>query len=209
MTPTFSTSRLEAFSDGVIAVIITIMVLELHIPPGPDTFAAFRTIVPTLSVYAISFGFVGTYWINHHYLIARTERVHNRILWSNLFFLFLLSLVPFFTNYVLEKHRDAFSVALYATSNAVTGFGFLMLRLAIGHHLRTADVLLPTDTGAEVKNWGSLGLYLVAIPTAFFHPSIALVLIAGVTVLWVVPTFGTEPCPEDLATANHPTSPQQ
>ena len=199
-SPSFVTTRLEAFSDGVIAVIITIMVLELKIPAG-DGMAGFQTILPTLWVYGISFGFVGTYWVNHHFLLSRTEHCDNRIMWSNLFFLFLLSLVPFFTNYVLEKHRDPFSVALYAAAAAVTGFGFLMLRLAIGRRLRLEGKLDHTDMASEVKNWGSLGMYLVAIPTAVHHPGAALVIVTAVTVLWIVPTFGTQKCPDEVAEA--------
>ncbi len=118
-----SPSRLEAFSDGVIAVIITIMVLELKVPRDPG-MAGFVTTIPTLAVYAQSFAFTGIYWVNHHHLIHRLKRVDHLILWTNLIFLFCLSLLPFFTNYLVEKHLDSFSVGLYAVSLLVTGVVF-------------------------------------------------------------------------------------
>ena len=123
-------ARLEAFSDGVIAVIITIMVLELKVP-HENGVAGLRAVLPTLSLYLISFAFVGIYWINHHHLIHRTEEADERILYANLGFLFCLSLLPFFTSYVLEKKMDSFSVAIYVASMILTGFSFLLLRLAI------------------------------------------------------------------------------
>ncbi len=133
--PVSSPARLEAFSDGVIAVIITIMVLELKVP-HQDGIAGLYAVFPTLAVYAISFAFTGIYWINHHHLVHRTEEADELILYANLFFLFCLSLLPFFTSYVLEKKLDSFSVALYIASMIVTGFSFLLLRLSIARRLR-------------------------------------------------------------------------
>jgi uncharacterized membrane protein len=185
-------ARLEAFSDGVIAVIITIMVLELKVP-HEDGLAGLRAVLPTLCLYLISFAFVGVYWINHHHLIHRTEEADERILYANLGFLFCLSLLPFFTSYVLDKKMDSFSVAIYVASMILTGFSFLLLRLAIGRRLRHAGKLEAEDTAVERKNYLSLFVYLVAIPLAFQHPRLALGLVAFVTVIWITPTTGIKP----------------
>jgi uncharacterized membrane protein len=182
-------ARLEAFSDGVIAVIITIMVLELKVP-HQDGLAGLRAVLPTLCLYFISFAFTGIYWINHHHLVHRTEEADELILYANLGFLFCLSLLPFFTSYVLEKKMDSFSVAIYIASMVLTGFSFLLLRLAIARRLRHADRLAAEDTAVERKNWLSLFVYLVAIPLAFQHPHMALGLVAFVTIIWITPTVG-------------------
>jgi uncharacterized membrane protein len=194
-----SPARLAAFSAGVIAVIITIMVLELKVPhtTGPASLQAdlaeILSIIPTLVVYAISFAFVGIYWINHHHLVHRTEEADELILYANLSFLFCLSLLPFFTSYVLDKRMDSFSVALYATSMVVTGFSFLLLRMSIARRLREAGKLESQDTSIQHKHWMSLLTYVVAIPLAFYHPHLALGLCACVTVIWITPTTGVKP----------------
>jgi uncharacterized membrane protein len=185
-------ARLEAFSDGVIAVIITIMVLELKVPHQAG-LAGLRAVLPTLCLYLISFAFVGIYWINHHHLVHRTDEADERILYANLGFLFCLSLLPFFTSYVLEKKMDSFSVAIYVASMILTGFSFLLLRLAIGRRLRHAGKLEAEDTAVERKNYLSLFVYLIAIPLAFQHPRMALGLVAFVTVIWITPSTGIKP----------------
>jgi uncharacterized membrane protein len=191
-----NTARLEAFSDGVIAVIITIMVLELKVP-HQDGIAGLYAVLPTLAVYAISFAFTGIYWMNHHHLVHRTEEADELVLYANLSFLFCLSLLPFLTSYVLDKKMDSFSVALYAASMVVTGFSFLLLRLAIGRRLRLAGKLETQDTSVQHKHWMSLLTYLTAIPMAHYHPYIALGLCAFVTVIWITPTAGVKPPEED------------
>jgi uncharacterized membrane protein len=185
-------ARLEAFSDGVIAVIITIMVLELKVP-HQDGFAGLRAVLPTLCLYFISFAFTGIYWINHHHLVHRTDEADELILYANLGFLFCLSLLPFFTAYVLEKKMDSFSVAIYVTSMILTGFSFLLLRLAIARRLRHAGKLDAEDKAVERKNYLSLFVYLVAVPLAFQHPHLSLGLVAIVTVIWITPTTGIKP----------------
>jgi uncharacterized membrane protein len=190
-------ARLEAFSDGVIAVIITIMVLELKVP-HQDGPAGLISVLPTLAIYAISFAFVGLYWINHHHLVHRTEEADELVLYANLAFLFCLSLLPFFTSYVLDKKMDSFSVALYTSSMVVTGFSFMLLRLAISRRLRLAGKLETEDTAVQHKHWMSLLIYVIAIPLAFYHPHIALGLCAFVTVIWVTPTAGVKPREADL-----------
>ena len=191
MATSFTTARLEAFSDGVIAVIITIMVLELKVPPANGA-SGLRAIAPTLGVYALSYAFVGIYWINHHMLLHRIEQSTPRILRANLVWLFFLSLLPFFTAYVLEKREDRFSVALYAGSLLVTGFSFMLLRLGVNARQRREDRFEEEDTAMQRKHWISMAMYAAAIPMAFFVPILALWLMAGVTLLWIVPTFGVE-----------------
>ena len=186
-----SPARLEAFSDGVIAVIITIMVLELKVP-HENGLAGLRAILPTMGIYLLSFAFTGIYWINHHHLVHRTKEADHRILYANLSFLFCLSLLPFFTSYVLEKKIDSFSVALYAVSMIVTGTSFLLLRLSISRRLRMEGDLEEEDVATQRKHLVSLGLYLIATPLAFYHPYVALGVIAMVTVVWIVPTARVE-----------------
>ena len=126
----FPTTRLEAFSDGVLAVIITIMVLELKVP-HENGITGLVSIAPTLFVYFLSFSFTAIYWVNHHQLIHRVEQCDHRVLYANLAYLFAASLLPFFTAYVIEKGSDSFSVALYAASMIFTGFCFFLLRISI------------------------------------------------------------------------------
>ena len=192
-----SPSRLEAFSDGVIAVIITIMVLELKVPREAG-MAGFVTTLPALAVYAQSFAFTGIYWVNHHHLVARLRRVDHLILWTNLIFLFCLSLLPFFTNYLVEKRMDSFSVALYAVSLLTTGVGFTLLQKAIGRHLcryKTKDDAYERrlQMAEQRKAYLSVTMYLAATPLAFWRPWVALADVALVTVIWIIPTFGLRP----------------
>lgn len=195
---TTSTARLEAFSDGVIAVIITIMVLELKVPAA-NGWAGVRAILPVLLIYLLSFSFTGVYWVNHHHLVHRTHEADQRILWANLAFLFCLSLIPFFTSYLLDKHLDSFSTALYVASMILTGIGFMLLRMAIVRRLRIMGTLIEEDIATQRKHWLSLGLYLIAMPMAFYHPYAALGIIALVAVIWIVPTANVDPCKEGAA----------
>jgi uncharacterized membrane protein len=196
MAATFSTSRLEAFSDGVIAVIITIMVLDLKIP-HEDGILGLRAVAPTLGVYALSFTFVGIYWVNHHLLIHRVREASPRILWANLIWLFFLSLLPFFTSYVLEKREDNFAVAFYAASLLIIALGFMLLRLAVSARQRAEHTFEHTDSALQFKHWGSLGAYLLAIPLAYLSPLLSLIVIAAVTALWIIPALGVERFDED------------
>jgi uncharacterized membrane protein len=197
----FPTTRLEAFSDGVLAVIITIMVLELKVP-HEDGVSGLLTLAPILFIYLLSFTFIGIYWCNHHYLIHRVEQADHRVLYANLGFLFSASLVPFFTAYVIEKKSDSFSVALYAASMIFAGFAFLLLRIAVGSLLRQTGELEREDVATQRKHYLSLTLYLLAVPLAQFHPYLALGVITLVTVIWIVPTANTKPCHDDGPTAS-------
>ena len=205
MANTFTTARVEAFSDGVIAVIITIMVLELKVPgAGVNGFAGIRAIAPTLAVYALSYAFVGIYWINHHLLLHRVEQSTPRLLQSNLVWLFFLSLLPFLTAYVLEKHEDSFSVALYSVDLLITGFAFMLLRLAINAQQQAEGSLEKEDRAMQIKHWISIVVYSAGIPLAFFLPVVTLYLIAAVNSLWIAPDFGTRHLGEDPAQPRHP-----
>ncbi len=201
MARTFSPSRLEAFSDGVIAVIITIMVLELRIPHS-DGLGGFREILPTLGVYALSFSFVGIYWVNHHLLVHGIREASPRVLWANLVWLFCLSLVPFFTLYVHDKKLDSFSVAMYAASLTITGFGFMLLRLTINERRHIEGSFQHADLAVQLKHWGSLATYILCVPLAYYYPQISLVIIGIVTLVWVIPTLGVERC-DDGSTNPH------
>jgi uncharacterized membrane protein len=196
MASSFSPSRLEAFSDGVIAVIITIMVLELHIP-AQHGLTGFMQVLPTIGVYALSFTFVGIFWVNHHELIHRISEASPRILWANLVWLFCLSLLPFLTSYVTQSHYDSFSVALYAASLLITGLGFMLLRLAVMARQRAEGTIEHTDFSILAKHWTSLALYIVAMPLAYWHANYSLYLIGAVTAIWIVPTLGVERCDPD------------
>lgn len=180
-------ARLEAFSDGVIAVIITITVLELKVP-FEDGIGALHSILPTVGLYALSFAFTGVYWVNHHHLIHRTDQADERTLYANLFFLFWLSLIPFGTSYVAAKKMDPFSVMLYVVIMILTGGSFGLLRFVIGRHLRATGRLERDDAAAERKHAISLAVYLVAVVSSFQYPHISLALVALVTAMWIIPS---------------------
>ncbi|HEV2645575.1 MAG TPA: TMEM175 family protein [Acidobacteriaceae bacterium] len=175
-----SPARLEAFSDGVIAVIITIMVLELHVPVR-DGWAGVRAVVPTLFLYLLTFVQVGIYWVNHDYLVDETEVVTHGILWANLIFLFCLSLFPFATDWVGVKGLSSFSAALYAAVSLMPAVSFAALWLAV----RKASTTPPHASWGKMV--ASTGLYLAAIPAAYVRPGLAMVPIVVVAVLWVMP----------------------
>ncbi len=184
-----SPARLEAFSDGVIAVIITIMVLELKVPLQ-NGIGGLYAIVPVLLIYLLSFAFTGIFWINHHDLLHRIKRVDSFILYANLLFLFSLSLLPFFTSYVVEKEIDSFSVALYAGAMLLNGATFGGLRIAVNRLLCLDGTLGEDDRAVQRKHLLSAVIYLVSLPLAYWQPRVAMAVIAVVTLLWIVPSFG-------------------
>lgn len=181
-----STARLEAFSDGVIAVIITIMVLELKVP-SQNGARGLYALVPILLIYLLSFAFIAIYWVNHQHLLDRISRADRVVLYANFTFLFFLSLLPFSTSYVLEKEMDAFATSAYAILMLVIGLSFFLLRLAIHRNLKGSGQLEPADTAEKVKHVTSLGLFILSIPLAHVSPRLALILIAIVTFIWIVP----------------------
>jgi uncharacterized membrane protein len=181
-----TSNRLEAFSDGVIAVIITIMVLELHVP-HQDGLAGLWSVMPRLGIYTMSFMMVGIYWINHHELLRRTEEVDQKVLWANLVFLFALSIIPFFVDYLDEKLFSPFATILYEVAMIFAGLTFLVLRWSVMRRQLYGGQLQKADLKELRKHWISLGIYAIALPIALYRPWLSLAFNIFVTLLWVVP----------------------
>jgi uncharacterized membrane protein len=177
--------RLEAFSDGVIAILITIMVLELRVPHGTD-LAALAPLLPVFLTYVLSFVFLGIYWNNHHHMLHAAERVNGKILWANLHFLFWLSLVPFTTGWMGENHFAPLPTALYGAVLLMAAVGYLILELAIvAHH--GAQSRIASAVGNELKGKISLALYVAALPLSFVNHWISLAIYVGVAMWWLIP----------------------
>jgi len=181
-----SKSRLEAFSDGVIAILITIMVLELRPPHGTD-FAALRETLPAFLSYVLSFVYLGIYWNNHHHMLHLTRRVTGGILWANLHLLFWLSLVPFVTAWMGENHNAPQPTALYGVVMVLAAISYTILqRTIIGRQADGAQ--LAAAIGGDLKGKVSILLYLVSIPMALWVDTrIADALFAAVALTWLVP----------------------
>jgi len=178
-------TRLEAFSDGVLAIVITIMVLEMKVPHGADLHAL-RPLIPVLSSYVLSFVFIGIYWNNHHHMLQAIRHVNGPILWANLHLLFWLSLIPFVTGWMGENHFAATPVALYGCVLLLCAIAYTILtRCLVRHHGR--DSTLATALGRDTKAKVSLLCYVVAIPAAFVRPWVAWSLYIVVAILWLVP----------------------
>jgi uncharacterized membrane protein len=177
--------RLEAFSDGVIAIIITIMVLELKVPHGAD-LAALRPLVPVFLSYVLSFVFVGIYWNNHHHMLHAAAKVSGSILWANLHLLFWLSLVPAVTAWMGEHHETATPVALYGAVLLMAGCAYYILaRVLIAHHGR--DSTLSRAMGRDTKGQISLVFYACGIVLSFVDTRIALAIYVIVALIWLIP----------------------
>lgn len=160
------TGRLEAFSDGVIAVIVTIMVLELHAPAQP-TMAALWKIAPTFLSYGLSFIVIAIMWVNHHHIIHAIHGVTPWLLWSNLNLLFWMSLIPFVTDFLGKNHREPFAIALYAFNLTLCAASFGLLRIALSRQDRENDELSRYHAHVQQKNFVSGALYLLAAPLAY------------------------------------------
>ncbi len=179
-------TRLEAFSDGVLAIVITIMVLELRVPEGGPALAALRPLVPVFLSYVLSFVNVGIYWNNHHHMLHATHEVTGRILWANLHLLFWLSLVPFTTRWVGESPSQRWPAAVY---------GGVLLMAAIAYYLLQGSILahegpgstLARAIGSDWKGKTSPALYVLAIALAFVHPWLSYAIYVLVAILWLIP----------------------
>jgi TMEM175 potassium channel family protein len=177
--------RLEAFSDGVIAILITIMVLELRIPRGAD-WAALKPLIPVFLTYILSFIFLGIYWNNHHHMLQATERINGKILWANLHLLFWLSLIPFTTGWMGANHFSALPTALY---------GVVLLLAALAYYILQGLILQEHDEESRLakafrnrlKERVSVLFYLIAIPMAFVNQRISDGLYVVVALMWLVP----------------------
>ncbi len=177
--------RVEAFSDGVIAIIITIMVLELH-APHETTLAALVPEIPVFLSYVLSFVFVAIYWNSHHHLFHAVKSVNGAVLWANLFLLFALSLIPFVTAWMGENHLEAVPVALYGADLILCAVAYTVLvRLLIAHEGPSST--LAHAIGSDVKGKVSLSLYVIGIAAAFIDVRLAILFYTSVAVIWFVP----------------------
>jgi len=178
-------TRLEAFSDGVIAILITIMVLELHVPHGADV-AALAPLLPVFLTYVLSFVFLGIYWNNHHHMFHIVERVSGGILWANLHLLFWLSLVPFVTGWMGENHFAPLPTAVYGVVLFCAAIAYTILQTVIVRHPH-AGAKLKDAVGSDLKGKLSIVCYAMAIPAAFWNQWISDALYVFVAMMWLVP----------------------
>jgi uncharacterized membrane protein len=177
--------RIEAFSDGVLAIAITIMVLELKVPHGHD-FAALQPLIPIFLSYILSFVNVGLYWNNHHHMFQAVKHVGGWVLWANLHFLFWLSLMPFATGFMGENGFAPVTVAVYAFDLMMCAVSYTLLVFAlIAQHGKDSE--FARALGSDLKGKISLASYVLAMPLAFVAPILSLVLITVVAVMWIVP----------------------
>ena len=195
-----SKSRLEAFSDGVIAILITIMVLELKLPHDAS-FSALCALLPTLLAYLLSFVFIGIYWNNHHHMLQVTSRINGKILWANLHLLFWLSLVPFATAWMGENHLARVPTAMY---------GVVLLASAIAYYVLQSLIIADQGEGSvlaaavkrDVKGKASPVIYAAAIVIACVQPVISAALYVAVALMWLVPDRRIESQLADVASAD-------
>ena len=178
-------TRLEAFSDGVIAIIITIMVLELKIPHGSD-WQSLRNLAPKFLSYIISFIYIAIYWNNHHHLLHTVKHVTGSILWANTHLLFWLSLVPFVTAWAGQNHFADLPVAVYSFVMLMAGVAYFILsRILISVHGK--DSLLSSAVGKDFKGIVSMIGYAIAVPLAFYYSEVSILIIVAIAFLWLVP----------------------
>jgi len=184
-------TRLEAFSDGVIAIIITIMVLELRLPHGTDWYAL-KELAPVFSSYALSFLFIGIYWGNHHHLLHTVKRVTTGMMWANLNLLFWLSLIPFATAWMGENHFVSFPVATYAVLLLLCGVAFTILQKTIEKTLESNSNIKHALERVSKKGIFSLIIYITSIPFAYINPVISGMLFVSVSIMWLIPDKSIE-----------------
>ncbi len=185
------TTRLEAFSDGVLAIIITIMVLELKIPHGSD-WESISPLLPVLLSYILSFINIGIYWGNHHHLLHTVHHVNSKIMWANLHLLFWLSLVPFATAWMGENRFDNITVAVYAGVLNFAGLAYYILQQCIRKQYTVTTALTIALKKQTYKGIIALILYSIAIPIAFVNSMISAALIIIVAVIWLIPDKNIE-----------------
>ncbi|MBE0644101.1 MAG: DUF1211 domain-containing protein [Bacteroidetes bacterium] len=178
-------NRLEAFSDGVLAIIITIMVLELKVPRG-DAITVLKPLLPQLLSYVVSFIYLGIYWNNHHHLLHTVQRVNGALLWANLHLLFWLSLVPITTAWIGENHLDVTPVAAYGVILLMAAIAYFILQQLIISS-QGKDSVLKKAIGSDVKGKASPILYAAAIASAFISPWISIALYVLVALMWLIP----------------------
>jgi uncharacterized membrane protein len=180
-----TTGRLEAFSDGVIAIIITIMVLELSVPEGAE-FSDLAPLLPKFVSYILSFIYVGIYWNNHHHLFQAVEKVNGKVLWSNLFLLFMLSLLPFTTAWMGENHFDKNPVALYGGNLVLCAIAYIiLLKAALKHEGKESKI------GGAIRNTRkentSVIVYTIGICLSYYVPIASIFCYFAVALIWIIP----------------------
>jgi len=181
-----TTGRLEAFSDGVIAIIVTIMVLELRAPTQP-TLAALLKVAPVFISYALSFLVVAIMWVNHHHLIHAVHKVTARLLWSNIYLLFWMSLVPFVTDYLGKNYREPMAVAFYGLDLALCASAFYLLRTILIEQDQPNSALADYHTAVQRKNAFSLALYVLSAPLAYVSVYASFFIFALIPAMYFVP----------------------
>jgi len=177
--------RLEAFSDGVLAIIITIMVLEIKVPHS-DTFASLRPLFPKFLSYVLSFIYIGIYWNNHHHMLHTVQHINGKTLWANTHLLFWLSLIPFATDWMGENHFTALPVAVYGIVLFMAGFAYYILLHTL-IRLHGNDSLLARAIGSDRKGVISVVVYAAGIIISFTAPAISLILYTGIAAMWLIP----------------------
>ncbi len=177
--------RVEAFSDGVFAIIITIMVLELH-PPEGASFEALKPVLPKFISYVLSFVYVAIYWNNHHHLLQAVKQVNGKVLWCNILLLFCLSLVPFVTAWMGENHFSSSPVALYGIVLLMASLSYPILQQSL-IKLHGKDSLLATSIGKDFKGKVSIVIYIVGILISFYNSWISFALYCVVAIIWFIP----------------------
>jgi uncharacterized membrane protein len=179
-----SPARLEAFSDGVLAVIITIMVLELRPPDGVE-LDSLKPLIPSLLIYVLSFTSIGIYWNNHHHLLRATRRINGGVMWANLYLLFWLSLIPVVTAWVGEHHESTWPVVAYGFVGIMSAIAFTILTITISKVNKDAHI--SEALGSDLKGRLSLALYALGMTLAFFQPLLAYIPYALVSIMWFIP----------------------
>ncbi len=183
--PPMTRNRLEAFSDGVIAIIITIMVLEMKVPHGPE-LSALKPLWPVFSSYLLSFAYLALYWNNHHHLLHTLHRVNGAVMWANLHLLFWLSLIPFATAWMGENHFAPWPTAIYGVVLLLSALAWAILQHAI-IHLEGSGSALARAVGRDRKWKISMACQIAAIPSAFVHAALAGALYTVVALIWIIP----------------------
>jgi uncharacterized membrane protein len=193
-----NSTRLEAFSDAVIAILMTIMVLELKIPHGTD-LEAIVPLLPVFLTYVLSFIYLGIYWNNHHHMLHATKSVNGKVLWANMHLLFWLSLIPFVTGWMGENHFAPLPTAIYGIILFCSAIAYTILQTTIVRHHHGENELLARAVGNDLKGKISILLYIVAIFAAFVHHSISHVLYVMVALIWLVPDRRIESTIDSIA----------
>ena len=181
-----NSTRLEAFSDAVIAIVMTILVLELKIPHGTD-LESLRPLLPVFLTYVLSFIYLAIYWNNHHHMLQATHSVNGKVLWANMHLLFWLSMVPFVTGWMGENHFAPLPTAVYGGVLLCSAIAYTILQTTIVRHHDQKNEMLARAVGKDVKGKISIALYLIAIIAAFLHQSISHVIYVLVALVWLVP----------------------